>query len=213
MLHSILSISHIAAGIFVLLSGFAVFALPKGTKTHKQFGKVYAFAMFFLTLSGIVMSTFSGNVFLFSVSVFSLYLVLTGVRSIQTKLRKFGFVDYLFQGIISFCALAMLYLTGTYIGNGAYNLAIVLGLFGFGALALAIVDFKLLYVSTSKQPLYVNYHIGRIGGSFIAAITGFATNQFHFLPDLVNWIVPTVIGSIYLSFATRSWMQQNKQTV
>lgn len=210
MFQSILSIGHITAGVVVLLSGFAVFAMKKGTPKHKKVGKLYVVAMFLLTLSGILMATISGNLFLLSISIFSLYLVLTGLRSVQTKLLNFSWIDYTFQAVISICALAMLYLTGTYLGSENYEPSIVLGLFGIGALSLAVIDFRLLYLPSKTKTHYVNYHIGRIGGSFIAAFTGFAANQFHFLPDLVNWIVPTIIGSIYLSFATRSWMQQNK---
>ena len=52
--------------------------------------------------------------------------------------------------------------------------------------------------------VWVAEHVTRMGAGYIATVTAFATVNFWFLPSVVQWLGPTVLGTpvlIYLSGA------------
>jgi len=55
-------------------------------------------------------------------------------------------------------------------------------------------------------------HIGKISGGYIAAFTAFLiTNQV--LPSIVGWLLPTVLGSVFIAYWLRKTKVKKKTTI
>lgn len=79
---------HIVFGALGLLSGSINLMLKKGGVIHKKIGFTFVLSMLITGISALLLATFSFNVFLFIVGIFTIYLVGTGQRYMQ--LRNLG---------------------------------------------------------------------------------------------------------------------------
>ena len=76
---------HLAAGIFAIVAGFSAMLLPKGYSLHKLVGKIFFYIMIGLCVSGIHLTFVRSLQFTFFLSIFSLYLLLTGWYAMARK--------------------------------------------------------------------------------------------------------------------------------
>ena len=70
----------------------------------------------------------------------------------------------------------------------------------------------------NEVPLQTRYwfqnHISRMGGSYIATVTAFlAVNNPPFIPGLVVWIAPGVIGGFIIAKTRKFYMDKFKKTL
>lgn len=79
---------HIIAGTIALVSGGISFSVRKGKGCHTRSGSFFYFAMLAVGVSALVMCLLKFNPFLFIVGLFSLYMTITGFRSIKLKNQK-----------------------------------------------------------------------------------------------------------------------------
>ena len=199
---------HVIAGILSLLTGLLVFILKKGTPLHVRIGKAYYAAMTIVFVSSVYVSALKNNVFLLLIGIFSYYLVYTGIlynrnRSAE-KLNTWNYTRILFFALIF---LSML-IYGTYaLFIGAQSLGIIL--FVFGGIGAFLSRIDIVFYIFKKQEVKTNFsvrsHLGRMTGSYIAAVTAFAVNNIHFLPTVVIWLLPTVLGFILISYYDRKY--------
>jgi uncharacterized membrane protein len=205
---------HIAAGTVALLSGAAALMAVKGRKGHKQTGTVYNYCMYIVGISALVMTTMKFNPFLLSISVFTLYLSFSGMRAMQywrvgrQSLTLRGKLPYLLAVITALFMILYPFIQMA-IANTAF--VPVLSIFGSIMLILSVRDLQLLADenTTGKQNrVWLMQHIGKMSGSYIAAATAFLVNNVSLKPAWIVWILPTVVGSVLTTIASRKWSKR-----
>jgi uncharacterized membrane protein len=202
-------ILHIAGGMLGLISGFLNSVNPKGTSKHRFIGKIYVTAMFCATLSGVLLAFLKDNQFLFLIGVFSFYLCFSGWRVLkyqETNSYSVHVLDYTIALITVVFSVFMVVSGVNFKPNGAINFNPVLVIFGLGGLFISIADLWKFYNASrvgSVRFTWLYTHVGRMGGSYISAVTAFIVVNVDFLPPLVLWLGPSLIGTIFISSSIR----------
>jgi len=137
--------------------------------------------------------------FLFCIGIFSAYLILSGYRSIRLKRKGMDLrPDKILAAIMIITGLAMIFYP--VLIEGAIN--IVLLVFGVLGILFGLRDFQLFNKPESLRKKWLNRHLGNMTGGYIAAVTAFFVVN-DIIGGLFNWFLPTVIGSIYISYWIR----------
>lgn len=76
---------HIIAGTIALVSGGISFTVRKSKGWHTRSGSIYYYAMLFGGGSALLMCLLKFNPFLFIIGLFSLYMAISGYRSMQLR--------------------------------------------------------------------------------------------------------------------------------
>lgn len=85
-LYRILLVIHVLGGSIAVLLGFCLILTKKGNKIHKKIGKIYFYTMLNTSIVAIPITTYlRPNLFLFLISIFSIYMLLTGIRYLKKK--------------------------------------------------------------------------------------------------------------------------------
>ena len=79
---------------------------------------------------------------------------------------------------------------------------VVLAVFGAIGLAFAVRDLRLYRNLKKLRSARLRLHIGKMTGAYIASVTAFLVVN-ELLPYYLNWLLPTILGSIYISYWTR----------
>ena len=177
----------------------------KGGKVHRRWGKIYFWAMSVVAVTASVLVFFFGSTFfLFLVAIFSFYLALTGYRVLYRKRPQAGDKPILLDWAATCIALAggfslvawgvLMFLKEDPQGFAPVPIAL-------GALAILTAGQELQ--SYLRPPTDKNYwwfrHMRGMITAYIATVTAFSAVNFHFLPVLVRWMWPTVIGTVGLT--------------
>ena len=197
--------SHIASGGFTLLSGLAPMITKKGSTIHRRAGMVY-----FYTMVGVVVTAAAICLpriheykmqFLLTIAVFSFYMAYTGRRVLQLRTGEYQLIDKVVLGAILLCTIAMFLLQN-----------FILAIFGILLLRLCYVDMKIyLYWDELKRKEHSEFimksHIGKMIGAYIATITAFILNNFHFdsVPYYVPWFSPALIFIPFIIYWSRKY--------
>jgi hypothetical protein len=206
---------HIMAGFTALASGLGAMALSKASKVHRPIGQIYFVSMLIIFCTAVPLSWVDQNWFLFTISFFSFYLALSGFRIARTKGNRTTPTDCLIS-------VAMVGISSWMVGLSVHNLligktatALVIGIFGLLSLLDSVRDLRYAWSVSTPSQHWVRMHLGRMGGSYIAAVTAFAVNVIDFWPPVYNWLGPTLIGTIALTFLSRyyqrKWNLQSKE--
>ena len=204
---------HVAAGFTALLAGFVALLTRKGQRYHLWSGRVYFWSMALVASSALPLAVLRPNVFLFAVAIFSFYLAFTGYRVVIRRRRgQLGRATWLDRTAIACLLLAStgLLLYGFGPGNGDIA-AIVFG--GIGGL-LGIRDlrgFSRAPASGEVGEWWRTHMIGMLG-AYIATFTAFVVTNATFLPVLVRWLGPTLLGSIGIMVWLRRYRRQRQQS-
>lgn len=193
-------IVHVGAGILSLLSGLLVFMLPKGGHNHTLTGKIYAVMMFAVFLTATYVSILKENLFLLLIGFFSFYLVHSGIQvNSFRKERIIKPLNKLFTACYAliFCGILLVSIVLALKSN--WSMSIILAVFGITGVLQCTKDIRLYFL---RKEYSVNAlmkdHIGKMSGSYIAAVTAFLVNNVQFLPSLMVWLGPTFIGTIII---------------
>jgi uncharacterized membrane protein len=196
ILFKVLLYLHIAGGMTGLLAGTINIVRKKGDKPHKLVGKIFFYGMLINGLCSFPMAIIHPNYFLFIVGVFTLYMLGTGQRYLSLKKLHKGqkpeFIDW-------FLVISMLIFGVIFIVFGVYNLVkannfgIVFIVFGFVGLNFVMADFKNFKGKIKDANYWLLAHIGRMTGTYIAALTAFLVVNIKFQPSFVVWLLPTVV--------------------
>jgi uncharacterized membrane protein len=204
-------IVHIASGFTALLTGAVALATRKGGKLHRGAGKSFFWGMFGVLVTSCCLSIIRPNIFLFLIGIFSFYLAFTGYRILHigkaTMALKATAVDWLVSGFTFVASLFML--AGSFINLQTFSIAfnpilLVFGIICAGFAANDLRNYKVVKLNKSKHE-WLFVHISRMCGAFIAATTAFAVINLTFLPGLLVWLAPTVIGSICIGYTIRKY--------
>lgn len=203
---------HILAGFAALFAGAGAFVTKKGGYRHRRLGRVYVGSMAFVSVSALALFVFDPNPsrqFLALVAVFSFYFVFSGYRVLSRKrvTDSPASVDW----------AATVLLVGAGVGLTAFGAAQLLSGTGFGTVMLVFGGIALWFggndiqqfrqgVSDSRAWFYG--HLSRMAGGYIATVTAFSSVNFTFLPSLVSWLWPTVIGTPLIFLLVRRYRTQ-----
>jgi hypothetical protein len=207
---SIVRVVHVAIGAVAFLVLPVPLFAQKGEKWHVSFGRVYAWAMGALAVTGVPLAArglFFDNaarranaMFLFFIALLAAESTWMGIRALRAD-----------RGALDKVAPAML-LAGS-IGLGAIGLARGVVLHVFFALLGSLLAFgqrsSLQRASRTRADAIV-MHIGGMGVSCITTVTAFlVTNAryvFHLgVFNVFVWITPAVLGAVAIAVAQRAW--------
>ncbi len=195
---------HAFFGGIGLIAGIGGIIAKKGSKLHKQMGKLFSIGMLSSSIISIPISWTPNheNLFLFLIGLFTIYLVIAGNRALKYKRKeKADRIDILISG-------SMFIFSSLMLAIGLYNLFIdlssgILYLFfgGFG-LFFSIVDFRFYRNPKKGKNTYLVSHIRKMNGAFIASVTAFFVAGLGFM-NLIFWILPSVLGTFYIIYWRR----------
>lgn len=214
MVFKIILIIHIISGFTGLLLGTVLLIRKKGDVIHKKLGKVFTLAMISTGLCAFYLSYVNPNLFLFIVGVFTIYLSISGYRMIHLKKAHLGQKPQIGDAFLTILMLisSMIFF---YIGI-KYVLAkqlfgIVYFLFGSISLRLCAVEYK-AYTGKITDKLYgLKNHVGRMTGAYIAAFTAFLVINNTFLPAVLAWSLPGIIGGVIISKSIQKLKSNHKK--
>jgi len=208
---------HVFAGFTALLVGLVPMFTAKGSSRHVQSGKVYFWAMFGVFLTSSAMFFFKPDrlLFLFLIGIFSFYLTFTGSRAVRYKKRgsQVAPLDWAVAGVVSVAGLVMLGMGVWCFYKGSTGGGILYSVFGGICASNAIRDLFSFHrfqnnIGTHDPNAWLYQHISRMGGSYIATFTAFCVVNNFFLPNLVVWLAPAIIGGYLISRNIRKRRQE-----
>lgn len=202
-LFKILLVIHIISGFTALIVGLIPMYATKGGKLHNQSGLIYFWAMFGVFATSQPMAFIKGNVFLFTIGIFSFYLALTGYRAAKRKGwdQLTGFDKRIIQFTL-FTSLVMFVFAGYYAFARQTNIAIILAVFASICFWFSASDWK-NFGKKSIPKQWMILHLTRMLGAYIATFTAFAATNLYFLPTYAIWLLPTLVGTIGILLAVK----------
>ncbi len=194
------SLIHGISGYVVFVAGLLQYLLKKGTKTHRIIGKAYLLTWFVLVASGAAV----GGLLITFLGLFGLYYAISGTRFAMVKAPPKTLFDKILviTGLlcaISICVSAIYFLT-----KGNVNFGVIFSVFGliFGVNVtkdvLSLFTQKNYHQLSGNKMQWYFEHYTRYTISFIAALTAFSAIQNITGIVVVNWLLPTVLGTGYL---------------
>lgn len=198
---------HAFSGGIALLGGILAILTKKGSKNHTLSGEVYFYAMLTVVVTGLIVATYRGNLFLQTIAIFSFYMAFTGKRVLRNKKEIVTSpLDWSFNIISMASGLFMLYLVIVNFAKVGFAGAIPMLLIFGGLLTwMTIQDAITMWKKNWVKNNWLYTHIGRMGGSFIATSTAFLLINISFEPRWIVWLAPTMIGSPLMVVAIGKW--------
>ena len=213
---------HILAGFVALVVAPGAMVARKGGRWHRRWGKVYFWAMAAVALTAVVLAIRGSDLFLLLAAVFAFYLAFSGYRVLYRKRPHKGDRATLLDWTVTVLALA---------GSGAlaaYGLSTLIAGLSFGVVAVVFGGLGLLFAGLDVRsfvhlPADKNAwwftHMGNMLGAYIATVSAFSATNLDFLPPVVRWLWPTVLGGIGIfvwtgyyraKFNRRKWEQGSR---
>jgi hypothetical protein len=201
-----LRIIHIAAGSVAFVVAPIALIVKKGGNAHRKWGLVFFWAMAVVGTTAVIMAPMHENLFLMMLGVFSFYLAFKGYRSVFRKhvykTKKTAFIDWFFAILNTVFSMGLLAL-------GIYELPQAFGIIAcvFGSLGawLGIKDI-IVFLKPSDDPKawFFSHMVGMVT-AYIAAVSAFSAVNMGFLPPVLQWLWPTIIGAPLLSRWAKSY--------
>lgn len=209
-LFNVLLYTHILGGGMSLLLGFVILCLKKGDKTHKLLGNLYFYAMLTASVFAIPMCYLHPNYFLFIVSIFTIYMLLTGKRYLHKKaVSDITKIDWLLTILMAIFGTA-------FIGFGVFHMT-KSNMFGIVFIVFGLISYLFVYQDKnnfSGKSKVKNYflvaHLQRFIGSYIASVTAFLVVNNKVLPSVIAWLLPIVLIVPLIVKWTRKYKIDNK---
>jgi len=196
-LHLVTLYVHIAAGTTAFVAAPIALIVRKGAAAHRRWGKIYFWAMSFVAASGILLSILLSNIFLFCVAFFAYYLVVSGYRWLYRKnpKQKVARLDWVINGIAilvntGLVVIGLLRLVNEHLSA----FGIISMVFGLIGLNFSRQNIKQYLRPSPQKGAWLFNHIGGMIGGYIATVSAFSAVNMHFLPTLIQWLWPTMIG-------------------
>lgn len=201
---------HVLSGGIALLSGLGAIFTKKGQKKHILSGSIYFWSMLLVTLTGLVVGLFRGNVFLQTIAVFSFYMAFTGKRVLRYKKAITPtYLDWSANLLaLSVSMLMLIWGILILVQNGFVGAAPMLLVFGGLLFSMTINDAIKMRKKKFVKNAWLLDHISRMGGSFIATTTAFLLVNSNVQPQWIMWLLPTVIGTPLIIQASNKWRKK-----
>jgi uncharacterized membrane protein len=193
-----LALLHVTAGFTALVVAPVAMLTAKGGITHRRWGKVYYYAMVVVAASAVVLGLLRPNLFLTLLAVFSFYTAFSGYRALARKRPDAARRDVVAWAvaIVTLATSATMIVLGLVAPSDAWRrigvVAVVLGSVG---VTLAATDLAALSRPPADRMAWWYAHMGRMLGSYVAAVTAFSVVNLTVLPLTARWLWPTIIGT------------------
>ena len=211
---TIILVLHIIAGFTALTVGFVPFVAKKGGKWHNITGKIFYYAMVFVAISAFVLATMRFNPFLLMVGLLTFYSTITGYRGLKLMRQKATKGERRDWALLIFCTLLLvvtIWQTLTLTGTDNSGVIILVSVFASSLSIQLVADLRIF---SGKKPMkgkaWIRYHISRISGSYIAAVTAFLVNNIHTDPEFIAWLLPTALGMPAIAYFQRQYSDKKK---
>ena len=213
---------HIACGVTAFLCAPVALLTVKGGRKHRQWGKIYFWAMAGVAVTALILSFALPIFFLAMVAVFSFYASFAAYRVLSLKdLPKGGrpkAIDW-FAAIITLLSSFLLFLMGflkpyvMHVGVihvAGHAVSIVSVVFGILGVRLAQRSLQNFLKPPQEKMFWWFTHMQGMIASYIAAMTAFsAVNLGHwFGPAWWVWLWPTILGVPSISLWTRYYKKK-----
>ncbi len=206
---------HAFFGGLGLITGIGSAIVKKGSKLHKKMGKLFSIGMLTSSIISLPIACMPKheNPFLFSISLFTIYLVLAGNRALTFKPKlkeKATITDKLISGSMLVISIIMV-LFGVLGFIQKINNNILYLFFGSFGLLLTIKDFSFFKKYKEQKNAWLRNHISKISGALIASITAFIVAGLG-IGNLISWTLPSIIGSFYIAYWSRKYKPKKKES-
>lgn len=211
-IYSTILFFHIACGFTALASGLVAMFADKAGKLHRASGKVYFWAMTFTCLSSFIMCGLKPNPFLFLITILSYFSVVIGLRALNLKQIYTGNIrPVLLDQVIGLSPVALV--AAMYFACYTFDISQNGMEYINAGLGVLVVTNGLMWLrSFSKSRDIKQYwmiaHFQGMGGGYLATTTAFLVTNVDFLPPVVVWITPSVVGSLIIAYTTRKYMKK-----
>ncbi|UII30267.1 DUF2306 domain-containing protein [Fulvivirga ulvae] len=195
---------HILAGGVALLAAPVAMVVSKGGKAHRKWGKIYFWSMTGVFVTALVLSVFKWIPFLLMIAVFSYYWVVSGYRWLYLKKLGYGKApgapDWVALSVALVFNLVFTIWGIIQVANGSLGFYAYLAIgFGFGGLVIVSGNLR-RFLNNKDKNAWLFEHIGSMLGSYIAAVTAFSSQVFSFMPGLLQWIWPSIVGAPVIAY-------------
>ncbi len=202
---------HAFFGGIGLISGTVVMVIKKGNAIHKKMGKVFSVGMLVSSILSLVICAFPHhhNSFLLMIGIFTIYMILMGNRILKYKRKNYeNKLDKIISGTMLLISIVMI-IYGLLPLFSNHGIGILFLIFGFLGGFMSYRDF-VLYNNPENYKKWTMNHVGKMVGAYIASVTAFLVAGAGFGSNIYFWIVPSIIGTIYIF----SWSKKlNKKVV
>lgn len=188
---------HVLAGLVALGAGLAAALTAKGRRRHTTAGKLYVASMVVVVVTAVPLAIWIEDWFLLAIAVFSGYLVFGGYRVIRrhrARLEAPSPVDYAGHGTMIVVGGVMVAAGGWQTVTGAPGAWPALAVFGAIGAGFGVAVLGQFRSPPAERPAWITWHIGFMGGAYIATVTATVTVNLGMVPPLVRWLGPTVVG-------------------
>src|SRR5215203_43524 len=207
-LTTLLLILHVASGFTALITGGISSFTKKGGKAHRKSGKWYFSAMTGVFVTAIALAILKNLAFLFMVGFFSYYFVVRGYRQLYLKglgrTQKAKGLDWFITVIALVFGLGLVSWAVYQKLNGISFWPVPLT-FGIISASFALADIRLYLNGPKHKQHWLSSHIVSMGAGYIATWTAFVVTNVRFLPPVLVWLAPSVIGAILISYSVRKY--------
>ncbi len=192
---------HILTGAVALIVGLVPLFAAKGGRLHIRAGQLFYLSIAVASTSGIVLGLWNGNLLLFFVGVLTLW---------STSLGRFALTA---SGMIGHnrplhlaCTIGFVLVV---LGTAGYSLMvlhqvnIVLLVFLIVGLFSTLPEWRFLYGNAKGPDVRIGRHVGHTLGATIASWTAFLVVSNVFWIPMLNWFVPTMVGSALIAYWQR----------
>ncbi len=214
-LFTIVTYTHIAAGMLSLVAAPVALAVAKGAAAHRRWGKIFFYCMTWIFISATTLSLYKGNLFLLLIGVFSYYNVVSGYRALYHKnLHRGGkaaLVDWVALVVAAGFNIYFV-VAGIRMGTG-HAIAYLCWLFGGIGLMNVWQNLRKFIKAPADKNEWLFQHISSFLAGFIASVTAFSTQVLVFLPDFLMWAWPTLVGTPVIAYWIRYYKNQLKNGV
>ncbi|MFZ4544067.1 MAG: hypothetical protein ACOYOA_08470 [Saprospiraceae bacterium] len=204
-LFTILLYSHILTGGTSLLLGSYILATKKGDQQHKLLGNIFFYSMLISAIIALVMSMMHTKYFLFIIGIFTSYMLLSGKRYLQKKqVTDVEIMDWLITAMMLIFGFGFIGF-GVYLLINSNNFGVVMFVFGFISMTFVLQDYNNFTGKSKIKNYWMTSHIQRMCGAYIASATAFLVVNNHILPNVVAWLLPTLIIAPLISKWSRKY--------
>lgn len=187
-----LLVIHIMCGFTALFSAFGAILCAKGQHRHRICGRFFISAMTGVFITAVPLSLIKHNQFLFLIALFSYYLALSGWRYAKNRTGVATKFDWSISVLMLVIALVMLGIGLPALNTGGYQ-AIIMVVFGVIGGISALSDIKVYRAHAGVGKERIAKHLGAMLGATIATLTAFTVTNFHFHPQILLWLGPTIL--------------------
>jgi len=217
-LYQTLRILHIGAGMMAFFVAPVALLARKGGKPHAAWGNVFFWAMVAVAASAAPLTFLNPNVFLFLVAVFSFHLSLSGYRAVTRRRAadpaRAARIDLRIAAVMILFYLALAgWGIHLFTGRPHHPFGYVSLAFAGIGLRFAVAEVYGFFRPSGDRMAWWYDHMQGMAGSYIAAVSAFSAVNFVFLPDVLRWLWPTLIGAPLLAYWKRRYQRKFRGSV